>query len=1043
MDKKDVDKSKSRKNLLKLAGAGIVGITAMSPLSSAAMYLRQSDGDLINIDSLGKNADDKFSIFNAADTTKILDFDISGVTTGNTRTVSVLDSSGVMMLTDSILTENSIPYIGASGLLTEDTNFSYNDTTDILSLSAIQMNLTPTNATYAEGKMVWNPDDETIDVGLQGGVVGQMFEEAFITGQNDTGGTLENGTVATYAGSIGASGHIRVANTAASGAEVPILTVGIVTQDIVNGSRGKITTRGKVRGIQTDGVNYGETWSEGEILYKSSTVAGGLTNVEPNAPIPAISLAVVISAHPTNGTLLVRPTFPQAFTSLTDVNGTALTTTGQIPVWNETEKYFDFDYNLNDVGQWERDAINGYVYPKVLTDSVGIGTDSPTSPLTVSNSTTSRNGISVERSGVPSQAIQITTGFSGNHEILFQGSKPAVFANADTTNDIAFEFDVDGALAGGTGTRAMIINRNGNVGINTGAYIIDAKLQIHTPQYTSNGHEGLYLRSETNHSGQGVYGNGIVFGAAYANPTIYTDGSAIYSYQGSADTDNTGFAIDVRADSNSVARSRAMNMHYITGIGNAVGINVLNPEYLLDVGGDIQASGKMLPGDGFENDFMYFGRVPPISATWINSGTILLFQINANDTIPNDNFCKGTYYIRRSTSLLNAMSIDIDLNTNDIGALGGSIKINNIYTGTEVKVVKVTYDGVDYAGLRFSGEVVRDGSYFYGIINTEQDEKFSAVDNDSVLMTSYTIFNDFDTPGTYPTSSVSYFDIDSFKNVGVGGLTASMPVWTDENKTLVSKDITFDVPISLETYDPSPSRGSESDLHGGLQILVMGQPLDSTPTNIVVTKGTGKVLISVNAGTDIAGTITITGTSVDRNTGVTTPADTATITVDTLTTNTSTTDSNGNTKYSGSDIYIGSKWFTGTVTLSTTDLTLTDVDVYHLSYEQFNDSPNLTIETFDQSLYTTNTSAEFDSYLQSIEVTGDKAVVSLLAEVHIGADGETAIADKYWRLRRGNINKALDGTTDGVWITTHYSNSPAYIEDVSTKVWASKTITVV
>ena len=280
-------------------------------------------------------------------------------------------------------------------------------------------------------------------------------------------------------------------------------------------------------------------------------------------------------------------------------------------------------------------------------------------------------------------------------------------------------------------------------------------------------------------------------------------------------------------------------------------------------------------------------------------------------------------------------------------------------------------------------------------------------------------------------------------NIRATGLTASMPVWTDANKTLVSKAITIDTPISLETYDPSPSRSSESDLHGGLQMLIMGQPLDSTPTNIVVTKGTGKVLISVNAGTDIVGDITITGTTVDRNTGVTTPADTDTITVDTLTTNTSTTDTNGNTKYSGSDIYIGSKWFTGSVTLSTTNLTLTDVDVYHLSFEQFNDSPNITIETFDSSLYTTNVSAEYDSYLQSIEVTGNKAIVSLLSELHIGADGETAIANKYWRLRRGNINKSLDGTTDGVWITTHYSNSPAYIEDVNTKVWAIKTVTAV
>jgi len=33
---------------------------------------------------------------------------------------------------------------------------------------------------------------------------------------------------------------------------------------------------------------------------------------------------------------------------LTDVDGTALSTDGQFPNWNNTQKYFDFDKNIND-----------------------------------------------------------------------------------------------------------------------------------------------------------------------------------------------------------------------------------------------------------------------------------------------------------------------------------------------------------------------------------------------------------------------------------------------------------------------------------------------------------------------------------------------------------------------------------------------------------------------------------------------------------------------------------------------------------------------
>lgn len=250
---------------------------------------------------------------------------------------------------------------------------------------------------------------------------------------------------------------------------------------------------------------------------------------------------------------------------------------------------------------------------------------------------------------------------------------------------------------------------------------------------------------------------------------------------------------------------------------------------------------------------------------------------------------------------------------------------------------------------------------------------------------------------------------------------------------------TVALPLMFDDYDAQPARASESNIHGALLSLATGQPLDSVPTDIVVTKGVGKVMVVVNAGGDIAGDITITGETIDRDTGASTPADTDVITVDALTTDGTTTDSNGNTVHAFTGAYVSSKWFTGTVTLSTADLTLTDVDVYHVSFEQFNDKPNIVVNTFDVNMITTSVNAEFDAYLYSLEVTGDKCNIVNISALHVGADGETAIANKYWRLRRGVINKALDGTTDGVWIDVHYSNTPADVEDVTIKVWATQT----
>lgn len=254
-------------------------------------------------------------------------------------------------------------------------------------------------------------------------------------------------------------------------------------------------------------------------------------------------------------------------------------------------------------------------------------------------------------------------------------------------------------------------------------------------------------------------------------------------------------------------------------------------------------------------------------------------------------------------------------------------------------------------------------------------------------------------------------------------------------EALSKVSVVYDNGRPLTIYESAPSGASANNAHGGLGSLSTGDPLDSVPTDIVVSKGTGKVMVVVNAGSDLSGTITITGDTIDRNTGVKTASDTDTIAVTGLTTDSSDTDTNTNIRHDFTDAYISSKWFTGSVTLSTTDLTLTDVDTYHVSFEQFNDHDATKIVTLDANLFTTNAAAEFDCYLYSIEVTNDKCAVSRLASLNIGADGETALANEYWRERRGNIGKEINCNTDGIWVEFFLANSPSYVEDLTLKVW--------
>jgi hypothetical protein len=254
---------------------------------------------------------------------------------------------------------------------------------------------------------------------------------------------------------------------------------------------------------------------------------------------------------------------------------------------------------------------------------------------------------------------------------------------------------------------------------------------------------------------------------------------------------------------------------------------------------------------------------------------------------------------------------------------------------------------------------------------------------------------------------------------------------------------TTQVPICISMFTEAPSRASEDNWNGGLRELDNAAAVGpATPANdfTMTTKGSGKILFVVNAGADLAGDITVTGTSVNRDTMVQTASDTSVITITGTTTDGSSTDGNGNVVHTLTKAYITDKWFTGVCVVSTSDVTISDMDIFHVSFDQFNDHSNVTIHTLDFNLFCTNVSGEFDAYLYTLHVTGDEADVHMEADLHVGSVGgakaQAAVANTYYRLRYGSINEALDGATDGFWVDVSYQGTPVGIEDVTGKVWA-------
>jgi len=201
-------------------------------------------------------------------------------------------------------------------------------------IDELHFDITPTSTdALTEGQLRWNATDKTLDIGMDGdGIVQQVGMETYYpTCINDDSVTIPDGSLVMFSGSVGNSGLIKVKRVSTT-MPLPALGMGIATESIAVGTNGRITWFGLVRGVQTNGANYGETWVDGTVLYNSGTITGGLSMVKPIAPKSAMIAGIVVNANPSNGILFARPTFFPFLGQLSDV---AITT----PLSNDVLTY--------------------------------------------------------------------------------------------------------------------------------------------------------------------------------------------------------------------------------------------------------------------------------------------------------------------------------------------------------------------------------------------------------------------------------------------------------------------------------------------------------------------------------------------------------------------------------------------------------------------------------------------------------------------------------------------------------------------------------
>ena len=183
--------------------------------------------------------------------------------------------------------------------------------------------------TGTQGEMSWSTDEETVKLIMDGTTL-YMGQDTFVHVRNNTASIITKGTAVYATGTLGASGRITVAPMIADGTIPGRLFIGLAAEDIAIGVDGQVITFGKIRQIDTTAYN------DGDVLWLSPTVSGGLTATEPTAPNLKIATAFVIHAA-SNGTLMVRAEQGNDLHSDQRVQVSALTN-NDVLTWDNTNQ---------------------------------------------------------------------------------------------------------------------------------------------------------------------------------------------------------------------------------------------------------------------------------------------------------------------------------------------------------------------------------------------------------------------------------------------------------------------------------------------------------------------------------------------------------------------------------------------------------------------------------------------------------------------------------------------------------------------------------
>jgi hypothetical protein len=148
------------------------------------------------------------------------------------------------------------------------------------------------------GELAWNSTDGTLDLGLQGGLKNKLGQQLVVKARNTSGSLISKGSVVKVVGVAG--GFVGINLAQADSVANSETAFGIVAEDIADSSNGFVAINGIIHGLNTN------AFTEGDILYLSTTTPGAITNVKPASPNYIVIIGYCAKKSAVDGHILLH-----------------------------------------------------------------------------------------------------------------------------------------------------------------------------------------------------------------------------------------------------------------------------------------------------------------------------------------------------------------------------------------------------------------------------------------------------------------------------------------------------------------------------------------------------------------------------------------------------------------------------------------------------------------------------------------------------------------------------------------------------------------